>query len=605
LHSDPFVELLKTNQMKTLRYLSVAIILLAMAFTACKKSFLERAPQGTLTEEIVANRDGVNYLLVGAYAALDGQGNGVALGGGNPWEASPTNWIYGTVVGGEAHKGSNAGDQEPINEIAKSTYSAANTFFNTKWKAVFEGVNRCNLTLKKMGEATDIPAAERKLIEGQARFLRAHYYFELKKMYNNVPYISDTTVDVRVANDKDIWPFIEADFKNAIDNLPDDWKASGDVSRVNKSAAQVYLAKCYLYEKKYQDAFTLFATAINGRTSAGVPYRLSNRYEDNFDAAKKTGNPEAVFYIEMTANDGTNTIANANAGEMLNFPYDPSPFGCCGFFQPSQDLVNSFRVDASGLPYLDDYNAHPVKSDKGINSDAAFTPDAGLLDPRLDWTVGRRGLPYHDWGNHPGAKWQRDQSYGGPYSPKKMVYWQKDQDKYHDAHSWAPGSAINVNLIRYADVLLMYAEAAAQVNNLGVATSMVNMVRDRMKNNPDQWLQKYDDVAKAFIPGTTAANYKIGDYPAFGSKAFALKAIYFERKLELATEGHRFFDLSRWDIADQVLTAYYASEKAAGFTDLNGAVFTKGKNEYFPIPQRQIDLTLESGQHVLIQNKGY
>lgn len=590
--------------MKTLRYSGIILLLTAASFTACNKSFLDRDPKGILTEEIVANRDGVNYLLLGAYAALDGQGNGAALGGGNPWEAAPTNWVYGSVCGGDAHKGSNAGDQEPINEIAKSIHTAANGFFNTKWKAVYEGVSRCNLTLTKMKQATDMTADERKSVEAQARFLRGHYYFELRKMFGNIPYVSDTTTDVRVANDKEVWPFIEADFKFAVDNLPVNW-SGGDIARANKSAAQAYLAKTYLYQGKNQEAYDLFTTVINsGQTSEGLKYDLPKRYEDNFDAARKRGNPESVFFIEMTANDGTNTIANANAGEMLNFPYDPSPFGCCGFFQPSQDLVNSYRVDDNGLPYLDDYNDHPIKSDKGISSDAPFTPDTDPIDPRLDWNVGRRGLPYHDWGNHPGAKWQRDQGYGGPYSPKKMVYWKKDQDKYHDAHSWAPGSAINVNLIRFADVLLMGAEAAAQTGHLDIATEWVNRVRRRMKDNPTEWLHKFNDATQTFSTTEFAANYKIGEYPVFASKDYALKAIQYERKIELATEGHRFFDLSRWGIADKVLNAYYNYERTIT-PDLIGAVFTKGKNEYFPIPQRQIDLTLQNGQRVLKQNKGY
>ncbi|CAL1516360.1 RagB/SusD family nutrient uptake outer membrane protein [Chitinophaga sp. MM2321] len=592
--------------MKALRYSSLILIIgmLAGFFAACKKSFLERAPQGSLSEEIVANKAGVTYLLIGAYAALDGQGDGAALGGGDPWRAAPTNWVYGSVVGGEAHKGSNAGDQEPINSIAASTYNASNDFFNTKWKAVYEGVNRCNLTLKEMHLATDMSDAEKTQVEAEARFLRGHYYFELKKFFNNVPYISDTTSNVKVSNEVDIWPFIEADFKFAMDNLPE--TQGGDVARVNKWAAQIYLAKSYLYEKKYQEAFTLFQDAIvKGKTSAGVGYNLSTRFENNFDAAAKLGNPEAVFYIEMTANDGTGSIANANPGEMLNFPYG-GPTTCCGFFQPSQDLVNSYRVDAAGLPYLDDYNSHAVKSDMNISSSDAFTPDAGLLDPRLDWTVGRRGLPYHDWGYHAGASWQRDQAYSGPYSPKKMMYWKATQDKYHDAHSWAPGTAINVNLIRFADVLLMNAECAAQIGNMPVATAMVNRVRDRMKNNPAEWLHKYVPGTTSFDPAVMAANYKIGDYPEFSDKTLALKAIYFERKLELAEEGHRFFDLSRWGIADQVLNAFYAYEVGtAKIPDLTGAVFTKGKNEYFPIPQRQIDLTLNGSERVLKQNAGY
>lgn len=588
--------------MKTLRYSSLVVIVLAGMLGACKKSFLERDPKGSLTEEIVANKAGVTYLLVGAYAALDGQGNGAALGGGNPWEAAPTNWVYGSIVGGDAHKGSNAGDQEPINSIAASTHNASNGFFNTKWKAVFEGVTRCNLTLKTMKDATDMSAAEKTQVEAEARFLRGHYYFELKKMFNKVPWVSDTSANPKSSNEPDIWPLIEADFKFAMDNLPE---TQSDIARANKWAAQIYLAKTYLYQKKYQPGFDLFQTAIaQGKTSAGVGYNLSPRFENNFDAAAKAGNPEAVFFIEMTANDGTNTIANANPGEMLNFPYDPSPFGCCGFFQPSQDLVNSYRVDANGLPYLDDYNLHPVKSDMNISSSAAFTPDDGLLDPRLDWTVGRRGLPYHDWGYHPGALWQRDQSYGGPYSPKKMVYWQKNQDKYKDAHSWAPGSAINVNLIRFADVLLMNAECAAQSGHLDVALQMVNRVRDRMKNNQAEWLHKYKAGTTEFDPAVLAANYKIGNYTSFPSVDYALKAIYFERKLELAEEGHRFFDISRWGIAKQVLTAYYAYEGKIT-PDLIGAVFTTGKNEYFPIPQRQIDLTLDGGTRLLKQNPGY
>ncbi|MCW3463072.1 RagB/SusD family nutrient uptake outer membrane protein [Chitinophaga nivalis] len=588
--------------MKTLKYVGMVALMMAGVFGGCKKSFLERNPYGALTEEIIANKAGVNYLLIGAYAALDGQQNGRALGGaGDPWTAAPTNWIYGSVVGGESHKGSNAGDQEPINAIAAGTSNSTNAFFNSKWKAVFEGVSRCNLTLIKMKEATDMSPEERVQVEAEVRFLRGHYYFELKRFFNKVPYITDTTTDVRVANDKDIWPYIEADFKYAMEKLP---PKQAEVARANKWAAQVYLAKTYLYQKKYQEAYTLFDDAIkNGRTSNDLPYGLTPRFEDNFDAAKKN-NQESVFAIQMTANDGTNTIANANAGDMLNFPYDKSPFNCCGFFQPSQDLVNSYRVNELGLPYLDDYNKHGVKSDMGLSSGAAFVADADPLDPRLDWTVGRRNIPYHDWGYHPGADWLRDQSYGGPYSPKKMVYWKVDQDKYKDAHSWAPGSAINVLLIRFSDVLLMTAECAAQLNDLGTAMTLVNRVRSRMKDNPANWLHDYKPGTTEFNPNKLAANYKIELYTSFPDKGYALKAIYFERKLELANEGHRFFDLSRWGIADQVMNAYYAFESKIT-PDLNGANFTKGRNEYFPVPQRQIDLTLKDGKPVLTQNAGY
>ncbi|PSL49927.1 putative outer membrane starch-binding protein [Chitinophaga niastensis] len=592
--------------MKTLRYSSIIIALAAaIGMGACKKSFLERGPLGSLSDEIVANKAGVNYLLVGTYAALDGQQTGnAALGGGGPWESSPTNWIYGSVAGGDAHKGSFSGDQPAIDPIAKFTVDPSNGFFNTKWKAVYEGIIRANTVLQKLKLATDMSAAEKTQVEAQARFLRGHFYFELRKLFSRVPYISDTTTLVRVKNDKEIWPFIEADFKFAADNLPE---TQADVARVNKWAAQIYLAKTFLFQKKFTEALPLFDQAILvGKTSNGIGYALTDAFEDNFDAAKKN-NSESVFAIQMTANDGTNTIANANQGEMLNFPYN-SPFGCCGFYQPSQDLVNSYRTDpVTGLPDLDNYNSKPVKNDQGILSTTPFTPETGTLDPRLDWTVGRRGLPYHDWGNHPGARWIRDQAYAGPYAPKKTIYWQYNQDKYKDAHSWAPGSAINVLLIRLADVILMAAECHAQTGDLLGATNYVNQIRNRIINHPASWLHKYnvDTLPLAgFDPTKMAANYKISVYPTFPDATFALKAIYFERKLELATEGHRFFDLVRWGIADQALNAYLTYESAIT-GDLKGGLFTKGKNEYFPIPQRQIDLTIQGGQKVLVQNPNY
>jgi len=591
--------------MKTLRYISV-ILVLAAGISACSKSFLERGPLGSLSEEIVANKAGVNYLLVGAYAALDGQQTAqAALGGGGPWEASPTNWIYGSVAGGDAHKGSFSGDQPGIDPIAKFTVDASNGFFNTKWRAVYEGVIRCNIVLAKTAQAPDMSAAEKTQAQAEARFLRGHYYFELKKMFNKVPYVTDTTLEPRIKNDKDIWPFIEDDFKFAAANLP---PTQPDVARANKWAAQIYLAKTYLYEHKYTEAMPLFDEAItSGVTTNGLKYELIKSYGDNFNAATKN-NSESVFAIQMTANDGTNTIANANQGEMLNFPYN-SPFGCCGFYQPTQDLVNSFRTDATtGLPNLDTYNATPVKNDQGIVSSTPFTPETGTLDPRLDLTVGRRGIPYHDWGNHPGANWIRDQKYAGPYAPLKTVYWQANQDKYKDAHSWAPGSAINVLLIRFSDVLLMSAECHAQNGDLEGARKLVNQVRHRMIDNPENWLHKYkvDSLPlQGFDPTKLAANYKIGEYTTpFAGKDAALKAIYFERKLELGTEGHRFFDLVRWGIADVTLNAFIKYESTIT-DDLKGGLFTKGKNEYYPIPQRQIDITMVGGVRVLDQNPNY
>jgi hypothetical protein len=224
------------------------------------------------------------------------------------------------------------------------------------------------------------------------------------------------------------------------------------------------------------------------------------------------------------------------------------------------------------------------------------------------WTVGRRALPYHDWGLHPGQPWIRDQFYSGPFAPKKLIVWKATQTTYRDNSSWAPGNAINVHVIRFADVLLMAAETEAQLNNLPQALVYVNRVRNRMATHQEAWLRQYVDPANpdAGFSTALAANYRISPYAAgtFSSKDLALKYIYFERKLELALEGHRFFDLSRWGIAATTLNAFFQYESSLT-NDLKGARFTAGKNEYFPIPQSQIDITGVNGQNTLTQNPGY
>ncbi|SEI78697.1 Starch-binding associating with outer membrane [Dyadobacter koreensis] len=591
--------------MKKLRFSKIALVVaFGLLSYACQDSFLDKPALGALSDAQLSTKAGVDGLLVGAYAALDGNGVGAA----SAWDAAADNWIYGSIAGGDAKKGSDGADQPGINSIMIYSHGPSNGFFNSKWKAVYEGINRANTVLKFVPLVTSgITDAEKVSFTAQARFLRGHYYFELKKMFNMVPWVDETTVDpAMVTNDTDIWPNIEADFKFAMDNLP---ATQTDVGRVNKWAAAAYLGKTYLYEKKFADAKTVFDQVISsGVTSNGLKYDLLPKYQDNFDAAQKNL-AESVFAVQMAANDGTNTIDNANTGGMLNFPYN-SPFRCCGFYQPSLDLANSFQTDANGLPLIDSYNNTTLKNDMGVKSDAAFTPDAAApLDPRIDWTVGRRGIPFLDWGNHPGQAWIRDQGYAGPYSPKKNMYYQATQDKYSDQHSWAPGTAINVQIIRFADVLLMAAEAEAQSGSLEKAQEYVNKVRARAAK-PESWVYTYADPTKPMGGYTTtpASNYKIAEYPAgsFAAKGKdgALKAIYFERKVELAMEGHRFFDLSRWGIAEQALNAYVAFESKIT-PDVSGGKFIKNRNEYFPIPQTQIDLSTRNGVSSLKQNPGY
>lgn len=573
--------------MKRTLFYAILIALTGATIYSCSKSFLERKPLGSLDENVLANSKGVEGLLIGAYSLLDG------FGAGGNWDASGSNWVYGSVVGGDAHKGSDAGDQQDINPMERYEAGATNGYFNNKWGTVYEGVTRCNNVLKVMAKATDITAPDVKRITAEARFLRGHYHLEAKKMWNMVPYVDEKNTTLKPANDKDIWPNIEADFQSAYDNLPE---AQDKIGRVNKWSAGAFLAKTKMFRKDYAGALTILNAIIaNGKTSKGTKYALNAKFDASFDADTKNS-AEAVFSVQYSVNDGANGD-NGGWGDVLNFPYTGGPGGCCGFFQPTQDLVNSFQVDAvTGLPSPDTYNATEVKSDQGLNSTDPFTPHTGPLDARLDWTVGRRGIPYRDWGPHPGQQWIRDQAYSGPYAPMKNTYKKSQEGVLTDKSFWTSGvTANNYTLVRLADVILWAAEAEVEAGSLENARALVNQIRGRAAN-PAGF------VKNGALP---AANYKVGLYTTpWTDKVAARKAVRFERKLELAMEGHRFFDLVRWGDAATALNAYLTYEKTKR-SYLNGASFTAVNDEYFPIPQGQIDRSVDAGKATLKQNPGY
>ncbi|WP_044173172.1 RagB/SusD family nutrient uptake outer membrane protein [Flectobacillus major] len=567
-----------------------ASLLTALTVVGCKDSFLEVAPNGQLTSVLLTSKAGLEGTLMGAYSMLNGRGF-TRL-------ASSTNWVYGSILGGEANKGTESGDYGAINPIQRFETIASAGDVEGTWNGKYEGISRANAVIRLVTQAdASVTAADKARILAEAKFLRAHYYFELKRLFNYAPYI-DETVDYgtgieKVKNDTDLWPKIEADLKAAMDALPEVQIAAG---RANKWAAAAYLAKTYLYQKKYAEAKALFDQVIaNGKTANGKKYGLVAKYAEVFNAANDN-NEESVFAIQAAANTGS--VNNANPEFDLNFPYGgaAAPGGCCGFFQPSFELVNSFRTDANGLPLLDgSYNTgnNVVKNDFGLLSKDAFTPDAGNLDPRLDHSVGRRGIPYLDYGPFPGNDWIRSQSYAGPYSTKKFVYYKSQEGTLTDGSSWTRGyAAMNYNVIRYADVLLMAAEAEIEVGSLTKALEYINAVRNRAANQ-DGWVK---------LDGKPAAKYVISPYSAFADKDAARKALRFERKLELSGEGHRFFDLVRWGVAEKEINAYLSYEGRLLTIALGGAKFTPGKSEYLPIPQTQID---RQGKDVLKQNPGY
>jgi starch-binding outer membrane protein, SusD/RagB family len=631
----------------------VKIILGSFLFlNACSEDFLEITPNGVYDASVLATAEGVDALLTGAYSMLDGAAEGFG------WEAATSGWIYSSIRALESNKGSDPGDPPGINQLAGFSETGAYyySYLNTKWRAVYESIARCNAALTTAHlacEKGNITADEYLWYTRQARALRGFYHFEAWRLWADrsynlyVPWVDEFTDMSTLTNLEDIRSRIIDDFSEGT-KLPLNME---QVGRFNRSVCQVFLAKALMQMYgNYEDALPLLREVEEeGCNPAGQRAGLEARYGDVFDIEFRNGT-ESVYTVQYSVNDGSGGY-NGGFGELLNFPYKDgkSPGGCCGFFQPTQDFVNSFRTDPDGLPYPDSYNDELVTSDQGLapsnpwkktreylKDDTAsiydpadpyterqyrslsgtaalpnmgnnpltspsfwefdslvFVSYSGRLDPRVDWSVGRRGIPYWDWGEHTGADWIRDQSYGGPYSPKKQVYKKSQEGIYTEVGSWTSGFTANgYRMIRYADVLLLKAECEANTGTGDLGLGEVNRVRSRAAN-PDGFVKRKDGL-------TPAANYHIGLYPTFPDAHFALRAIRFERKLELGQEGQRYYDLQRWGQVVTELNRILEFEKTMPWgASLYGSAFVGPEDVNYPIPLVQID----SHKGRLVQNR--
>ncbi|UOE50776.1 RagB/SusD family nutrient uptake outer membrane protein [Mucilaginibacter sp. SMC90] len=589
---------MKKLQMKL--YIPIALLLVCLVY-ACRKNILDRPILQSLSPNIIANKTGVESLLIGTYSLLDGVGG---IGGGI--NAAGSNWLFGSVAAGDAYKGSEPSDGgNDALPVGNFNYTTSNPYISSKYTLCFNGVSRANDVLRTIPLAKDLSADDIKRITGEARFLRGYYYMELKKMYNMIPYVDETVTDANQPNDKDIWPNIEADLQAGIDNIP---ALQSQKGRANKWIATAYLAKAKMFQHKFAEAKTLFDNLIaNGTKPSGDHFALNDNMQKNFSPqAGQKNSVESVFAAQASVNDNSGGN-NGNTGDELNFPYNSGPGACCGWFNPSQSLGNSYKTDANGLPLFTTFN-------DGKRVSGKTDPYTGTVDPRIDVTMGRPNIPYLDWGNPP-ASWIRDPT-NGVFNPRKNVYSSAEKGTNSSTENyWAANEVTsnNVNLMRWSDVLLMAAEAEVEVGSTDKALEYVNLVRNRAAN-PIWWVYKnstYDPSKSEYTTKTTPAdNYLVKPYPAgaFADKNYARTAIHFERKIELAMEGQRFFDLQRWDqgtgsMATEI-NAFFAYDVNVN-SQLTGAKFTKGRNEYYAIPQNEIDLSASLGSGKLKQNPGY
>ena len=606
---------------KTTKYITTIAISAGILLFSCGEEFLEKQPQGALYKDNLINQKGIESLLIAAYGELDGIA-GIAI-----WDASGTNWIYGDVFTDDAYKGGpDNTDQWEITLIEQYNIEPSNPKFSAKWKTVYDAISRCNDVLRVIDLAIDRNTIEMEdaiQYKAEARFLRGFYHLEAIKMWDFVPFVDESVTiespfvknypsdDIENTGElpwKDLtgtgyipWDKVEEDIQYAIDQLPEDPR-NGQIGRTYKYPALSIMGKIKWFQGQHSEALELF-----DKVKESGKFALPNNFHENF-RAEGDNNSESIFQCQASVFDATG-LANGNLGEVLNFPFALSiNAGGFDFFRPSQNLVNAFKTTdgteggvIAGLPFLEtfslNFNEIDVINDEGLSSDDPFTPDTRPLDPRLDWTVARRGLPYLDWGIHPGKDWNRSPDfYAGPYHALKHSYYMANPDLY-DNGGWSPKTANNYSIIRYADVLLMAADCEVELGNLDQARELVNIVRGRMSDFPQYWVKDEQ--------GNHAANYVIARYPnsgvsdPFQTQEGAREAVQFERRLEMALEGHRFWDLKKWGIAKSTLNAYVEKESIKR-TYLQNAVF-EDHHIHFPIPQEEIDISEET----LHQNPGY
>lgn len=617
--------------------LGTAVLGLLGAVTYACKDFLDTPPQGTVDEQTLSTRTGVEGSLIAAYRSLD-----CSSSSAGSWGCAASNWVWGSVPSGDAYKGSNLGDQQPINDIETFNWSvaAADDYINQKWSQVYEGVARANAALRLLAKVRaelpgEISNADAAGIRGEALFLRAHYHFEAYRMWGKVPYYYETDTDFRKANDLSadaVAQLIIADLDTAIALLAATPR-SGDKGRATAWTARAYKGRVQVYRGDYAGALVTLRNV-----QASGPYALETSFDRVWTgfAAARNG-PETILAFQASAKDGAPDGWNSNWGERLNFPHSGSHFGCCGFHQPAFNLLNFFRVDAAGLPLAvtssawnspapdlvipDSDTAHVWK---GLNFHAG---NSAAVDPRLDWTAGRDNVPYKDWGLH-NRSWIRDASYSGPYSTKKNVHEQGADAENNVGWQTTQQNNVNIHIFRYADMLLLLAEAEVEMGTLANALAIVNQIRARA-SQVAQWCgrgadAKSDSTLKATYPicatdermtlplvqtatldslSTPWAQYRIGLYPSFADQAYARTAVRYERRLELAMEGQRFFDLRRWRAADASITEYILTEK--GRIPYLSAVVYAARDSLYPIPSVQIELSRVGTTDRLVQNPGW
>lgn len=560
--------------MKKILY-SVLTVLALVGTTSCSDFLDDQKPQGVLDSDMVKEPSNVDNLVISAYAVFTTA---------EDVNSSFSMWNF-DVRSDDAYKGGNGtsdGDVFHQLEIEQGVLTT-NWNINDMWVRLYNCISRVNSAISVLETTSDSYQLKAQRL-GEMKFLRAYAHFLLKRLYKNIPFIMDAnlkqedynTLSNTEFNNDEGWQQIINDVEYAYSVLP---VKQTDKGRPSKAAAAAFLTKAYLYKAYRQDdPSSNQVTSINREDllkvieysnpdiySAGG-FDLEADFHNNFRPETQYENGvESIWAMQYSINDGTKN-GNLNWSYSLIVPNIPGVTdGGCDFYKPSQNLVNAYRTDADGHPFIDTFN----------NKDYDLTQDA---DPRLFLTVGLTGLPYEFNSKYmmdASSTWSRSNGLYGYYVTLKQNV---DPDcGYMVKGSWW-GTPMNRIVFRYADVLLERAEAYAQLNETGEAIKLVNKIRLRAKQSTGMI---------ANYPSDYGVKFNISTYNGSYSQEDALKIVKMERRLEMGMESERFFDLVRWGEAEKVLNKYFA-EETNNCSIYGDAHFTANKNEYLPIPFSQV-----------------
>ena len=574
-----------TKNIRT-RLISLSFIICHLSFSvalsSCSKFLEEQVPQASLTQDEVKDPKYIDNVLISAYAGL------LSI---EDMNASFSLWNYDTRSDDAYVGGAEFSDGEPFHRLEKGTGILTTDWnFGSIWGKLYNYLSRVSLSLDVLSTADQTNATIQQRT-AEMKFLRAYGHFQLKRLFKKIPFVNKLNMteddynnlsNTEYTNDEG-WQQIINDLEDAYKVLPE---KQADKGRPTKAAAAAFLAKVYLYKAYRQDdANTNQVTSVNAEdlqkvieytnlsiyTSAG--YGLESDMHNNFRPEEQYENgKEAIWSVQYSKNDGT-TWGNLNFSNRLIVPCIPKVHDSGNdFYKPSHNLVDAYRTNSSGLPRLDDFAA----TDYYVGSNET-------VDPRLFITVGMPGTPYMYNTNFMMSEanaWSRSGgTYGYFVSLKQNVDPElTDVYLFNCDNQWA--SSMNRIVFRYADVLLMRAEAQAQLGNTAEAIQLVNQLRERAAGMAT-------NSVVASYPTKYDVHYAVGLYNGSYSKDEAMKIVKMERRLELAMEAERFFDLVRWGDAATVINKFYADESQT-MNFLSGSQFTANKNEYLPVPYEQI-----------------